>query len=197
MTMTTDILPDDVQKERAKSLLGQGRLEEARALLFGLCRDDQRDVEIWFLYSAANAHLSRFAEVAAACRKALEIDPEYLPAMNSLASALAEMGQHAEAAIAFTNALHRAPDNPAVLNNYARALTMVGRIQEARDALENAVRIQPHYAEAHFNLAILLEQEGLASDALREYEQAAALKPGLPGLSDRLTRLRESVGRGA
>ena len=194
--MTIDILPDDVRKERAKNLLSQGRLEEARALLAELCRDDQRDVEIWFLYSVANAHLRRFEDVLAACHKALEIDPDYLPALNSLASTLAALGRHADATIAFANALHRAPDNPAVLNNYARALTLAGRAHEARGTLEKAVRLQPYYAEAHFNLAILLEQEGLTSDALREYEQAAALKPGLPGLDERLARLRGSSGHG-
>lgn len=195
--MATDILPDDVRKERAKDLLSQGRLEEARALLSELCRDDQRDVETWFLYSAANAHLGRFQDVMTACRKALEIDPDYVPALNSLASTLAALGRHAEATVAFTNALQRAPDNPAVLNNYARALTLAGREHEARGVLENAIRIQPYYAEAHYNLAILLEQEGFKSDALREYEQAAALKPGLPGLDDRLARLRGSAGYGA
>ena len=194
--MTMDALPDDVRKEHAKNLLSQGRLEEARTLLAELCRDDQRDVETWFLYSAANAHLRRFEDVMTACRKALEIDPGYIPALNSLASTLAMLGRHPEAFIAFTNALHHAPNNPAILNNYARALTLAGRGYEARGVLENAVRIQPYYAEAHYNLAILLEQEGLKSDALREYEQAAALKPGLPGLNDRLTRLRGSVGHG-
>lgn len=194
--MTIDTLPDDVRKERAKSLLSLGRLEEARVLLSELCRDDQRDVEIWFLYSAANAHLRRFEDVMSACRKALEIDPDYVPALNSLASTLAALGRHPEAIIAFTNALHRAPDNPAILNNYARALTLAGRGYEARGVLEKAVQIQPYYAEAHYNLAILLDQEGLKSDALREYEQAAALKPGLPGLNDRLAQLRGSVGRG-
>jgi Flp pilus assembly protein TadD len=117
-----DTLPDDVRKERARNLLSQGHLEEARSLLSELCRDDQRDVEIWFLYSAVNAHLGRFEEVMAACHKALEIDPEYLPALNSLASALSASGRHAEANVAFVNVLHRAPGNPAVLNNYARAL---------------------------------------------------------------------------
>jgi tetratricopeptide (TPR) repeat protein len=193
--MTMDILPDDVRKERAKGLLNLGRLEDARALLSELCRDDQRDVEIWFLYSAANAHLGRFEEVISACRKALELEPNYLPALNSLASALSVLGRHAEATAEFATILHLAPDNPAVLNNYGHALALLGRMDDARGALENAVRIQPFYAEAHYNLAILLEQLALPADALREYEQAATLKPELPGLDDRMAQLREVVGR--
>lgn len=193
--MVTDTLPDNVLKERAKVLLSQGRLEEARELLAELCRDDQRDVEIWFMYSAANAHLGRFEEVITACRKALEIEPDYLPALNNIASALAAMGRHAEAAVEFANVLRLAPDNPAVLNNYGHALALAGRTQEARSALENAVRIQPFYAEAHYNLGILLDQLALPAEALREYEQAAALKSGLPGIDERMTQLRQSIGR--
>lgn len=193
--MATDMVPDDVRKGRAKDLLGQGRLEEARTLLAELCRDDQRDVEIWVMHSAANAHLGRFEEVVTACRKALDIQADYLPAMNNLASAYAALGRHAEAAAGFAAVLRLAPDNPAVLNNYGHALALSGRAEDARAALESAVRLQPYYAEAHYNLAILLDQIGLPAEALREYEQAATLKPGLPKLEERMAQLRESVGR--
>ncbi len=188
-----DILPDNVRKARAKDLLGQGRLEDARALLSELCHDDQRDAEIWFLYSAANAYLGRFEDVIVACRKAFELDPDYLPALNSLASAHAALGRHAEAAVEFSKLLRLAPDNPAVLNNYGHALALLGRADEARVALESAVRIQPYYAEARYNLAILLEQIGFPDEALREYEKAAELKPGLPDINDRMNRLRGSA----
>lgn len=195
--MVIDVLPDNVRKERAKELLSKGRLEEARVLLSDLCRDDQRDVETWLLFSTANAHLGRFEDVITACRKALEIDPEYLPAQNSLASALAAAGRHAESATEFAVALRMAPDNPMVLNNYAHALALSGRVDEARATLENAVRIQPHYADAHYNLAALLEQKGDSIQALQEYEQAIALKPGLISVcGERLDRLRKIV-RGA
>lgn len=193
--MTQDTLPDDVRLERAKTLLAQGRLEDARALLSELCREDQHNVEIWFMYSAANAHLGRFEEVITACRKALEIEPDYLPALNNIASALAALGRHAEAAVEFAAVLRLAPDNPAVLTNYGHALALSGRTEEARRALEDAVRIQPFYAEAHYNLAILLDQLALPVEALREYEQAATLKTGLPGIDERMTQLRQSIGR--
>lgn len=192
--MAMDILPDDVRKERAKDLLNTGKLENAREILAELCRDDQRDIEIWSLYSAANAYLGRYEDVIGACQKALAIEPDYLPALNSLASALSALGRHNEAAMKFVTLLRLAPDNPAVLNNYGHAMVLMGRLQEGRGALEHAVRIQPHYAEAHYNLAILLEQSGQAVDALREYEQAAALKPGLPGIEERINRLRGLAG---
>lgn len=191
--MSTNALPDDDRKKRAKELLTEGRLEEGRELLSELCRDDQSDVEIWFLYSAANAHLSRFEDVIRACRKALELDPAHLPALNSLASAHAALGQHALAGAEFSKLLQLAPDNPAVLNNYGHAMAMVGRVDEAREALEKAIRLQPFYAEARYNLALLLEETGHPEEALREYEKAAELKPGLPNISDRMDNLREKT----
>lgn len=195
--MSANLLPDHVGKERAMNLLAQGRLEEARETLAELCRDDQRDLEIWSLFSATNGTLGRYEDVITACRKALVIEPGYLPAMNSLASALAALGRHGEAAAEFATVLRLAPDNPVVLNNYGHALALAGRLEEARKILEDAVRVQPHYAEAHYNLAALLEQSGLAEEALREYEQAAVLKPGLPNINDRMKRLRELVQGGS
>jgi len=191
--MSVSELPDEVQKQRAKELLNRGRLEDARELLSGLCREDQVDIEIWSLLSTANGYLGRFEDVASSCRKALDIDPDYLPALNGLASALTALGRHEDAAVQFELLLQRAPDNPAVLNNYGHSQFLMGRMEDARKALEEAVRIQPHYAEAHYNLAVLLEQTEQLAEALSEYEQAAELKPGLPGINDCLERVQNSV----
>lgn len=189
--MTSDNQPlDQARKERAKDLLNQSRLEEARSVLAELCREDQRDIEIWTLYIAANGYLGRFIDVVSACYRTLQIDADHLPARNSLASALAALERYDEAVAQFASLLQRAPGNPAILNNYGHTLFLMGRLPEARSTLEEAVRIQPHYAEARYNLGTLLEQSGHATEALREYEQAYALKPGLPGLHDRLSRLR-------
>lgn len=193
--MTTDPTLDSVRKNRAKDLLAQGRLEEARELLSELCRDDQNDVDIWFMHSAATAHLSRFEDTVASCRKALTLQPDHLPSQNNLASALAALGRHDEAAAEFEHLIRLAPDNPSVLNNYGHAMALLGRTQEARDALEKAVRIQPFYAEAHFNLAILLEETGFPNEALSACEKAAELKPGLPGINDRMRRLKKIIAR--
>lgn len=190
--MSSDLIPDEVRKARAKDLLSQGRIEDARGLLHDLCHDGQKDVETWFLYSAASAHLGRFDDVTVACRRALDLDPTYLPALNSLASALAALGRHHEAAAMFEQAVRQAPENPSVLNNYGHALTLIGRVQEARASLEKAVQIQPFYAEARFNLALLLEQTGFSAEALQEFEKAAELKPGLPGINDRIAHLQKS-----
>lgn len=189
--MSNDQTPDSIQKGRAKDLLAEGRLEEARALLQELCRSEQHDVDIWFLYSAANAYLGKFDTVVEACRKALEIQPDHLHSLNNLASALASLGRLDEAAVEFAKLTQLAPDNAAVFNNYGHLLALLGRADEARTALENAIRLQPFYAEAHFNLALLLEQTGNPDAALAEYEKAANLKPGLPDIESRMKRLRK------
>jgi protein O-GlcNAc transferase len=195
--MSTNQMPESVRKGRVKDLLAEGRIEEARELLHELCQGDQPDVDIWFMYSAANAHLRRFEDVIGACRRALDIQPDHLPALNNLASALTALGRHVEAAVEFANLVRLAPDNPAVLNNYGHALALLGRGEEARTALESAVRIQPFYAEAHYNLALLLEQTDHPDEALSEYEKAADLKPGLPDIHNRIGQLRKIIQRKA
>jgi len=187
--MAVNELPDEIRKKRAMTLLNQGRFEPARELLNELCRDDQGDIEIWSLNITANGFLGRFEDVIASSRKALELDPEYLPALNSLASALAAVGRHEEAAAQFASLLELTPENPASLNNYGHCLFLMGDIDGARAAIEEAIRIQPYYAEAHYNLGILLEQCENRVEALQEFEKAASLKPALPGLQERLAEL--------
>lgn len=191
--MSVNELPDEVQKQRAKELLNQAQLEEARELLSVLCREDQMDIEIWSLFSTANGYLGRFEDVVSASQKALDIDANYLPALNSLASALTALGQHEQATVKFEELLQQAPDNPAILNNYGHNLFLMGHMEKAREVLENAVRIQPYYAEAHYNLGILYEQTDLPDKALSKYEQAANLKPGLPNIQECIARLRKSA----
>jgi tetratricopeptide (TPR) repeat protein len=190
--MSNNNLLDEARKERVRDLLNQGRLEEANEVLFDLCREDQRDIEVWSLSVTAKGYLGRYEEVIVDSKKMLEIDPDYLPALNSLASALAALQRYDEAAEKFADLLQIAPDNPSVLNNYGHTLFLMGRLEDARGVFENAVRLQPFYAEAHYNLALLLDQTGNADEALREYEQAAILKPGLPGVNDHIGRLRNS-----
>lgn len=192
--MPVNQLPDAVRKQRAIELLNQGQMEKARILLSEMCGADQTDIETWSLYIAANGYLERYEDVIFASLKALEIEAEYLPALNSLASALAAQGRHDEAAEHFKTLLRLAPDNPSVLSNYGHTLFLIGKVDAARKVFEEAVRLQPHYAEAHYNLAILMEQSGHTENALREYELAAALKPGLPGLDIRMQQLRENLG---
>lgn len=191
--MSTSQIPEHVKKQRAKDLLNQGRVEDARALLAELCSDDQRDIETWSLYSTANGYLERYEDVISACHKMLDIEPDYLPALNNLASSLAALGRYDESSSEFDKLMTLAPDNPAVLNNYGRGLVLMGRLVEARNVLEKAVQIQPHYAEARFNLALMMESLGEYAEALRHYEQVASLKPGTPGLDERLSRMRELV----
>ena len=181
---------DQARKERTIDLLNQGRLDEARELISELCRDDQRDIEVWSLSMTANGYLGRFEEVIQACHKMLDIEANYLPALNGLASALAASGRYDEAAVQFATLLELAPGSPEILCNYGHSLFLMGRMEEARTALEEAVRIQPHYAQARYNLATLLEKIGLEADAMREYEMAATLKPGLPEIDARMNRLR-------
>lgn len=193
--MTANELPDETRKRRAMTLLNQGRLEPARELLNELCRDDQGDIEIWSLHITANGFLGRYEDVIASSRKALELDAEYLPALNSLASALAAVGRHEDAAAQFASLLELAPENPSSLNNYGHCLFLMGNIDEARTAIEEAIRIQPYYAEAHYNLGILLEQCENHAEALQEFEQAASLKPALPSLQEKLTELKKRASR--
>ena len=193
MSTSENVLPDGIRKQRVKELLSLGRLDDAHILLSELCVDGQRDIEIWSLYCTVNGILGRYEDVISACRKILDIDPDYLLALNNLASALAALQRYDEADEQYSNLLRLAPENPAVLNNYGHCLALMGRVEEARSVLCKAVNVQPYYAEARYNLALLLEQSGDLKDALSQCEKAAELKPGLPDIEDRLKRLRELV----
>jgi tetratricopeptide (TPR) repeat protein len=106
-------------------------------------------------------------------RKVLELEVDYLPALNSFASALAALGRYDEAVVEFEN-LRIAPDNPSILNNYGHALFLMGRLTR-RAILEQAAsnRIRRSALQPGGAAGI----DGTVYRGVAEYEQAASLKP--------------------
>jgi tetratricopeptide (TPR) repeat protein len=92
--------------------------------------------------------LGRTDEAIAALEKALEINPEYANAMNSLGYIYAECGRHLERAVELCRrAVRQQPRNPAYLDSLGWAYYRKGSLVDARDTLRKALEMAPRNAE--------------------------------------------------
>jgi predicted O-linked N-acetylglucosamine transferase (SPINDLY family) len=142
-----------------------------------------------FYYSVGN-----LAESIAACRRALELQPDWAPAYVTMGNVQQASGQIEEAMRLYSEAIALNPDFAEAYANLGSMLYKQGHLVEAIVNYEKAIGLKPDLAAAYWNLAGALKQQG-QSDAAVDYEQKALeLNPHLAevdfhlNLGDRLAR---------
>src|SRR6185436_16003397 len=95
----------------------------------------------------------RFAEAAAAFRKAVAANPASTQARINLGSVLAELGEVKEAIEQFNEALRLAPNNAAAHYNLGFLLAKQNHHEQAIKHLQAALGAQPEDADARLLLA--------------------------------------------
>ena len=101
-----------------------------------------------------------------AYRRGLELAPENLQTMFSMASMLALQGQLREAITLSRQALDNDPMSPNWWNWYSAYLSAVGRLDEAETAIRESIELRPQGSSAWAQLAIIELQRGDAKAAL-------------------------------
>jgi len=120
----------------------------------------------------------RPADARSAFERALEMQPDYPEAANSLGALLAQSGDVAGAIARFRSALESRPDFPDALNNLGYALFQEGEDEQAHRLFLRALELQPGFPEAFNNLGILFGQQGDLDRAEGFFRQALEARPG-------------------
>ena len=155
----------------------------------GLRRAHRTDVRAYELYLRGRQffHQTRRKSLQFArsmFRKALEIDPEYAPALAALADAIAlertyypEAEVHwAEADQASRRALELDPDLPEAHSARGLVLSTAGRPEEAEAAFRRAIELDPRLVAAHYFMGRMLFQQGRFEDAAAAFDAAVSIR---------------------
>jgi Tfp pilus assembly protein PilF len=175
-------------------LLRQGKNTEALQCFKTSLEECERPVNSRNM-GRALAALHRPLESVRFFRKALALDPNYIPARMSLADSLADDGKNAEAAIEYRKVLQLDPGDEDAHCNLACALAAQGQTAEALAQLQQALRLRPSDASAHCNLGNLLTDQGKLDEAAAEYRAALRSKPGSPEIHSNLGVVLALQGR--
>ncbi len=109
-------------------------------------------------------------------KKALELQPDHLPALVSLAVIYVKRGDAASALEYARKAVAAAPRDFGAHTALGRALLAANRPAEAAAELEAAVKLAPDNPEAHFSLASAYARVGRKEDAAREQAEFKRLE---------------------
>ena len=126
----------------------------------------------------------RIDDAVAAYRRAVALDPAYVPALNGLGSALRQQGKLDEAIGQLEAVVRLRPDFADARYNLANALSERGRLPEAIALYKDLLQRRPDAADAESNidvrsnLGIALADAGQLDEAIDQLRKVVTLAPG-------------------
>lgn len=174
-----------VRSEAARSLAGIAELppalQEARAAALSewiaaqqvLAGQPAAQANLGNLYQ----ELGQPQQAAAAFRRALALEPDYVPARVNLADLHRELGDDAQSLAELQLAARQAPDSAEVRHALGLALVRVGRKQQALAEFAAAARQEPRNARFAFVYAVALQDTGRLPDAVAVLQGALRRHP--------------------
>jgi tetratricopeptide (TPR) repeat protein len=116
-------------------------------------------------------------EAQRAYERALELDPNYVPALINLGNLHYGEGRSDEARACFERAMAHEPGNAKARFNLANVLHDRHEYQAALILYRDAVGLAPDFADAYFNLALTCEELELVDEAQRYWRRYLHLDP--------------------
>jgi len=123
------------------------------------------------------AQRGRHADADKAYRKALEMDPDYVPAYVNLADLYRAQGRDADAEATLREGLKQVPGSAPLEHAYGLSLARLKRMPEALAALARAAKLAPDDARFAYVYAVALNSSGDARAALAEIDRALVIHP--------------------
>jgi len=141
--------------------------------------DEAQDAEQEFALASTldDGDPAHFDDALHAYRRALEIDPNLVPALINLANIHYARNEMAEAQALYERAIALEPDVFESHFNLGNILHALGRFEDAEECYRDAIRLNPTYADAHFYLAVSLEKSGSSQEARLHWRAYQELAP--------------------
>lgn len=175
-------LPDDPQANHFLGMLYQqlGDHSAALPLLRKAAKrlPQQAQAQGQSVLAVSLLETGEFDQAIAHLRLAIEANPRYVPAHNSLGMALKERGDLTAAIASYETAARLKPGAAQIHNNLGNALAETGRLQRAITSYRHAVKLQPDYPDALNNLGLALQKQGHFTEAGMQFKSALGAQPG-------------------
>jgi nucleoside-diphosphate-sugar epimerase/tetratricopeptide (TPR) repeat protein len=166
---------------RAGFLVTAGKAEAAERLIAEAIARGEDHSRLHHLHSTVLSQLGRMPRAIAACRRALEHDPEGPHLHRALAALLITDKRWAEAVRALETATALEPSHAGAQRQLSTALAALDRPAEAEAAARRAIALSPDDAALYRHLANLLAGWKRWKDAVVELRRAVELDPGHVG----------------
>ena len=166
--------PDELPLNLLVALLADKKWKEAESFALDWLAKHPADGAV--IYNLGEGYMmnGEFANAEKYFRRASELRPEFIPAVNNLASMLTKQGKP-EAVEVARRALKLAPAEPTVMDTLAGALVVAGNLPEALKLQQAAAEKAPGNAEIMLNLGKIALKVGDQQLARRQFERVQSM----------------------
>ncbi len=181
----------------AMTLQAYGLLQEA-ATSYGRAAELEPDNFRWIYFlGLAQAEQGQCQQASSNLRRALRINPDYVPAKLRLANCLLISSDLEESDRLYTDIINQAPDT-------AEAYYGLGRVRASRhdyagaaEAYSKAISLFPDFGAAHYALALAYRTQGETTKAEQELRLYQNTKDNAPPIGDKLLAEVRALNRSA
>jgi tetratricopeptide (TPR) repeat protein len=132
----------------------------------------------WLDEGFAQSKLGRFEEAILSFNKAIEINPNNVPAWSNKGWTLDKLERFEEAIKCYDKAIEISPNGSSFTwFNKGQALKNLSRFEDALQSFAKAIEIDPKYEDAWFQKARALYELGRFEEARLSYDKAIELNP--------------------
>ena len=124
-----------------------------------------------------DTELGEFERARAAYRRALELDPAFLPALANWAQLESALGDPLEATRILRRGLEKLPDEGELHYSLGLLLAAEGQLRAAAAALERAASLLPDRPRVHYNYGLASQNLGESEKAEKAFLRATRLDP--------------------
>ncbi len=164
--------------DQAREATSKGDSRKSAELLEKLVKADGGDYEGWTELGTARFQLQKLDDAAKAYEKALELKPDYLPALVNLGKLRLAQKKYDQAIEPLTKAVEADPGRAESQYLLGEAYLGIRKGSIAVGYLNEAIRLDPEgMADVHLRLAQLYDRAGMKARAAAEYEQYLQKRP--------------------
>ncbi len=176
-------IDQDPQRKLVAQAMGHwraGRNSDAISTLRQVLMADNNNVDAMrFLAIIYINDGNNLYDAEALLRRATEIAPDYVQALNDLGSLLNDSHKYDEAVSVWNRVIALTPDDKRAYSSIGSSLTRLGRLDEAVANYKKALQIDEASPQIHMVLAHQLKTLGRQEEALVSYRRSIELNPGL------------------
>jgi len=191
-------LPEDVSEIHiieAMVLAAGGNLEAAESVCRSIVSRRPDDARAWYYLGEILMQQKRYLEACDPFRRSLNLDPDYVPALNNLAWVLCFGLNNPEEALPLAEkAAQRASTNPDILDTLATIQLRLGRVQSAWKNFQRIVALAPK-PQFLVKAAEAAERAGKLDEARRLLGRARNAAANDPEFTKRVQRLEARLNQ--
>jgi tetratricopeptide (TPR) repeat protein len=168
---STEVVPSLEKRNKIDKL--RRRIEDLQDLIPAAVQS----AKYYFKQGNAFYFDKQYEEALDSYNKAIEINPDYVPAWHNRGRPLSRLKRYKEAFDSYNKAIEINSDYFLSWYNRGIVLRKLGRYEEAFDSYNKAVEINPNYVSAWYNRGIVLRKLGRYEEAINSYSKAIEINP--------------------